>query len=170
MRINFDRLSKLAGLPADSNKKDLNEGAGNYYEADDNDQAEGNVPDMNELMAEEEAEEEGMTMEMEMQMEEDEPQDEMMDEMIEIDEVMLVQELRRAKGIMQESKRRRLSETRKRQIFDKQLKQVIDEEVANVMDEMNLSAGWVYGDNKPKRSRKGYTNQGSMLPGLGFKR
>ena len=93
-----------------------------------------------------------------------------LDEMIEIDEVMLVQELRRAKGIMQENKRRRLSESRKRNMFEAQLKQIIDEEVSNVMDEMNLNSQWVYGDRKPRNSRKGYTSQGSMMPGIGFKR
>mgnify|MGYP003627722926 CR=1 FL=1 len=153
MRINFDRMSRLAGLSTGTNRKSLKEGAEMHYEVEDDAGNEGT--DMDGLMSEEDEEDDA---------------DEDMDEMIEIDEVMLVQELRRAKGIMQESKRRRLSESRKRQIFEKQIKQVIDEEVANVMDEMNLSAGWVYGDNKPKRSRKGYTNQGSMLPGLGFKR
>tara|TARA_R110000824_G_scaffold288234_2_gene476196 strand:- start:385 stop:867 length:483 start_codon:yes stop_codon:yes gene_type:complete len=160
MRINFNRMSQLAGLPAGSNGKSLYEGK-DY------------------AIAEEEAEEtatyEGTALDGldEMDAEDDLPEmDHMedMDEMIEIDEVMLVQELRRAKGIMQESKRQRLSESRRRQIFDKQLKQVIDEEVSNVMDEMNLTAGWVYGDNRPKNSRKGYTNQGSFLPGFGFKR
>jgi hypothetical protein len=174
MRINFDRMSKLAGLSTGTNRKSLYEGAGMHYEADD-DASE----NMDKLMEEDPADE-GMGMYEEdpadegMGMYEDEDEDmpEMnhMDEMIEIDEVMLVQELRRAKGIMQESKRRRLSESRKRQIFERELKQVIDEEVSNVMDEMNLTAGWVYGNNKPRNSRRGYTNQGSMLPGMGFKR
>jgi len=168
MRINFNRMSQLAGLPADSNEKSL-------YEGKDHEMEEEAVAEVEEAATyegtaldgldemEEEVEEEGMMYEDEGMMDEDE-------EMIEIDEVMLVQELRRAKGIMQESKRRRLSESRRRQIFDKQLKQVIDEEVANVMDEMNLTSGWVYGGNKPKNSRQGYTNQGSFLPGFGFKR
>ena len=160
MRINFDRMSRLAGLSTGTNRNSLNEGAGMHYEVDDDTTSE----NMDNLMAEEDDDdEEGMDM-PEMDHMED------MEEMIEIDEVMLVQELRRAKGIMQESKRRRLSESRKKQIFQRQLKQVIDEEVSNVMDEMNLSAGWVYGNNKPRNSRQGYTSQGSFLPGMGFKR
>ena len=162
MRINFNRMSQLAGLPAGSNGKSLYEGKDHEIaeeEVEETATYEGTALDgLDEMDAEE-----GTGM-----YEEDEEVD--MEEMIEIDEVMLVQELRRAKGIMQESKRRRLSESRRRQIFDKQLKQVIDEEVSNVMDEMNLTAGWVYGDNRPKHSRKGYTNQGSFLPGFGFKR
>ena len=163
MRINFDRMSKLAGLSTGTNRKSLYEGAGMHYEADD-DASE----NMDKLMEEDDDADEGMGMYEDE--DEDMPEMDHMEEMIEIDEVMLVQELRRAKGIMQESKRRRLSESRKRQIFERELKQVIDEEVSNVMDEMNLTAGWVYGNNKPRNSRRGYTNQGSMLPGMGFKR
>ena len=133
MRINFDRMSRLAGLSTGTNRNSLNEGAGMHYEVDDDTTSE----NMDNLMAEEDDD---------------------------------AEELRRAKGIMQESKRRRLSESRKKQIFQRQLKQVIDEEVSNVMDEMNLSAGWVYGNNKPRNSRQGYTSQGSFLPGMGFKR
>tara|TARA_R110002153_G_scaffold89235_3_gene218605 strand:- start:640 stop:1131 length:492 start_codon:yes stop_codon:yes gene_type:complete len=163
MRINFNRMSQLAGLPADSNGKSLYEGKDHKTDAEEG-------MEMHE--EEETATYEGTALDGldEMDAEDDLPEMDHMDEMIEIDEVMLVQELRRAKGIMQESKRRRLSESRRRQIFDKQLKQVIDEEVSNVMDEMNLTAGWVYGDNRPQNSRKGYTNQGSFLPGFGFKR
>ena len=95
--------------------------------------------------------------------------------MVEVDEAMLVQELRRAKRIMQENKRRKqLSENRKQQrkqrMFEAQLRTIIDEEVQNVFDEMNYNSGWVYGKNKPKRSRNGYTHQGSYMPGIGFKR
>jgi hypothetical protein len=35
---------------------------------------------------------------------------------------------------------------------------------------MNLNSQWVYGERRPTRSRKGYTHQGSTLPGLGFRR
>jgi len=169
MRINFNRMSQLAGLPAGSNGKSLYEGkdyAIAEEEAEETATYEGTalsgLDEMNH-----DADDASFTANQ-ASFESKEDIDE--DELIEIDEVMLVQELRRAKGIMQESKRQRLSESRRRQIFDKQLKQVIDEEVSNVMDEMNLTAGWVYGDNRPKNSRKGYTNQGSFLPGFGFKR
>ena len=95
--------------------------------------------------------------------------------MLEVDEAMLVQELRRAKRIMQENKRRKsLNESRRRKrqqnLFEAQLKNLIDEEVENVFNEMNLNSQWLYGQNRPTRSRKGYTHQGSFLPGLGFKR
>lgn len=151
MRINFNRLSQLAGIPVGSNLG-LNEG-------------------MEPKMEMEGDKEEAHTYEgtaLDGLMEEDEEMD--MEEMLDVDETMLVQELRRAKRIMQESKRKRLNESRKQNMFEAQLKKIIDEEVQNVMDEMNLTAGWVYGDRKPRNSRRGYTNQGSMMPGIGFRR
>tara|TARA_R100000657_G_C4656610_1_gene100580 strand:+ start:491 stop:982 length:492 start_codon:yes stop_codon:yes gene_type:complete len=163
MRINFDRLSKLAGIPASSNRGNLREGKNH----DDHSE------EMDEMVEMEEMDE---MVEMEEDMYEDsaisgleEEMDEM-DEEIEVDEAMLVQELRRAKRIMQESRRVQSSAQRKQKIFERQLKKVIDEEVQNVMDEMSLNSQWVYGDNRPQRSRKGYTHQGSILPGLGFKK
>ena len=158
MRINFDRLSQLAGLPANSKSGNLNESA--MFTEDDIKGGEGAAVERDPLEELDELEgEEGDTSESAS-----------LDEMIEVDEVMLVQELRRAKRIMQESKRRSLNESRRRNIFEAQLKQVIDEEVQNVMDEMNLTSQWVYGNRRPTRSRKGYTNQGSIMPGFGFKR
>ena len=159
MRINFNRMSRLAGLSTGTNRNSLNEGAGMHYEVDDDTTSE----NMDSLMAEEDPAVEGVGM----YEDEDIPD---MEEMLDVDETMLVQELRRAKRIMQESKRKRLNESRKQNMFEAQLKKIIDEEVQNVMDEMNLTAGWVYGDRKPRNSRRGYTNQGSMMPGIGFRR
>jgi hypothetical protein len=157
MNINFNRLSKLAGLPADGGSKTLNEGK--YSEMDELDGMDG-MDEMADIAY----------------MNEEDPADEGMDEIIEVDEAMLVQELRRAKRIMQENKRRaQLSESRKRQrkqkMFENQLKRVIDEEVQNVFNEMNITGDWVYGStSKPRRSKNGYTHQGSFMPGIGFKR
>lgn len=161
MRINFDRLSQLAGLPANGNRRSLHEGMSPMDAVSEEDVGNEGMDHYNEMVGgldEEEAEKER--------------EDEMshLDEMIEVDEVMLVQELRRAKRIMNENKRRRLSESRRRNMFEAQLKQVIDEEVQNVMEEMNLTGQWVYGDRRPTRSRKGYSHQGSIMPGLGFRR
>ena len=106
------------------------------------------------------------------EMYEEDPVDEMdhdssMDELIEVDERELVQELRRAKKMMMESKRR----TSKKDLQEAQLKSIIEEEVQNVFSEMNLNlnSDWIYGSNKPKRSKQGYSHQGSFLKGLGFK-
>ena len=171
MRINIDRLSKLAGLPAggNSSRRSLREGKEEI-------EAEGTYEGG---LYEEEEEDEPNPMPEAYMTEEDEDMPEMhgtgMDEMVEIDEVMLVQELRRAKRIMQENKRRKIMaesrrRNRKQKMFEAQLREMIDEEVQNVFDEMNYSNGWVYGKNKPRRSRNGYTHQGSFMPGIGFKR
>tara|TARA_B100001093_G_scaffold517609_1_gene599710 strand:+ start:19598 stop:20131 length:534 start_codon:yes stop_codon:yes gene_type:complete len=176
MRINFDRLSQLAGLPTNGNRKSLYEGADHDHKMEMD-----HGHSMEEEREDEDYKYEGSALSGVMEEDEDdepmsepkakkEMMDPKLDEMIEVDEVMLVQELRRAKKIMQESKRRKLNESRKRNMLEAQLKQVIDEEVQNVMDEMNLTAGWVYGDRRPRNSKKGYTNQGSMLPGIGFRR
>ena len=188
MRINFDRLSQLAGLPASGNRGSLHEGAEHGHSMEEEREDEGTYNEMGYHEGEDLEPSEDFTYEgtalsgLEEDEEDDEPMDEpkskkemamgddRLDEMIEVDEVMLVQELRRAKRLMQESKRRSLNESRRRNMFEAQLKQVIDEEVQNVMDEMNLTSGWVYGDRRPRNSRKGYTNQGSMIPGLGFRR
>lgn len=161
MRINFDRLSQLAGLPANGNRRSLYEGKSPM------DAVEGSAFDGVDLNEDDE-EPVGEAAEDEAGLSELDGVD--LDEVIEVDEVMLVQELRRAKKIMNENKRRSLNESRRRNMFEAQLKQVIDEEVQNVMDEMNLTSGWVYGDRRPRNSRKGYTNQGSMMPGIGFRR
>ena len=172
MRINFNRLSKLAGLPSGSSsgRRFLNENADLEQEGAYD---EGMDPMYEDDDAMPPAMEEYSNM---FEAEEDEGEDEDSSEaIVEIDETMLVQELRRAKRIMQENKRRQqLSESRRRQrkqrMFETQLRQVIDEEVQNVFDEMNYSNGWVYGKNKPRRSRNGYTHQGSYIPGIGFRR
>jgi len=165
MRINFDRLSKLAGLPS-SGRRSLNESA--KYESDEPSELE------NENYLYEE--EEGLPFDassLSEKEEEEDPTDE--NQMIDVDETMLVQELRRMKNLMNESKRRkRLAESRRRQrkqaLYEAQLKRVIDQEVKNVIDEMNYNSGWVYGNNRPTRSRHGYSHQGSYISGPGFRR
>ena len=85
-----------------------------------------------------------------------------MEEMIEVDEVELVQELRRARKMIAEAKEQKQS------LQESELKSIIESEIANVMKDLNLTAGWVYGDKKPKSVKKGYVHQGSFLKGIGF--
>jgi len=84
------------------------------------------------------------------------------DEMIEIDEAELVQELRRAKKAMNESRM-----TNSRQLSEQnELKRIIEEEVAYVMSDLNLTSQWVYGKNKPTFSKHGRIT--TAMPGIGF--
>mgnify|MGYP003123742716 CR=1 FL=1 len=163
MKIDLNRLATLAGIDNKSESM-LSEGSDH---------------DANEMMHSMEEEKYDETMHSSMEgMHEDDMEEglyeEDLDEEIEIDEVMLVQELRRAKQIMSESKRQnakkqRLQESRRKRLQEAELKMIIEDEVQNVMKELNLTSSWVYGGNKPKRSREGYTHQGSYLKGLGFK-
>lgn len=156
MKINVDRMARLAGLSKNSSRssRSLNEGMGHDSSMDEMYEDDG-MPPMEEMDHEDDIDE--------MNHEDDIDEDEMID----IDEVELVQELRRARKIMMESKNR----SSKQDLQEAQLKSIIEEEVQNVFSEMNLNlnSDWIYGSNKPKRSKQGYSHQGSFLKGLGFK-
>ena len=199
MRFKMNRLCELAGVPLSSrrgrllrenkekedekdskkeakhSKEDQEEGfdldemsMDDMYEEDEDDDAdEGFRQDLNADF------DEGVDDDyMDESLYEDDDEDDA-DETVEIDEVELVQELRRARRIMQEGKRIAASKKvrRKKALQEAQLKAIIDQEVKNVIKEMdlNLNSGWVYGKRQPKRSKKGYLNHGSFLKGVGFK-
>ena len=152
MKINVDRMARLAGLSKNSSRssKSLNEGMSYDH-----------MEEMDHEKPMEEMYEEDPMEEMY------EEESDFMEEIIEVDEVELVQELRRAKKIMLESKKRKTSQS----LQELKLQKIIEEEVQNIFGEMdlNLNSDWVYGSNKPKRSKKGYSHQGSFLKGIGFK-
>ena len=151
MKINVDRLCELAGLSSEGGTV-LTE-ASNTSLRDDpalSDEAEHRFGKGQLAEGSEEEDEEAM-------------EEEALDEMIEIDEAMLVQELRRAKAMLSEAK------TNKQNLEEAQLRQIIESEVADVMKELNLTGGWVYGENKPQASKKGFVHQGSFMKGIGFK-
>ena len=156
MKIDFNRLNKLAGLPvASKNSRSLNE---SFYvnEADEEKKEEEEKVDEGSYHEKDELEEGHGHHDIE----------ENMNEMIEVDEVMLVQELRRAKKLMAESARR--NNRLKKNLVEAKLKTIIEEEVENVLSDLNLNSSWVYGKNKPSRSRKGGVHQG-FFGGPGFR-
>ena len=173
MRIKVDRLCELAGIPAASYKSSsdnavLKEGKGH------DDAHEGMLDMYNELDQQDEMDDQRVMDEMyghmseeEKAEKEDKKEKDNKDEMIDVDETVLVQELRRARRIMKENKRRQ--NEKKQNLQEMQLRAVIDQEVKNVLKELQLNSGWIYGDKKPTRSKKGYTHQGSFLKGIGFK-
>jgi hypothetical protein len=134
MKINVDRLATLAGIEYSQNT--LREGK--------------SLKDDEQLPKDDSAEDAAES-------------DLDMDEEIEIDERVLVQELRRAKRMLSESKKNQEN------LQEVELKKIISSEINNVLRDLNLNSGWIYGNNKPKRSKKGYSHQGSFLKGLGFK-
>ena len=147
MHINFNRICQLAGVKSESKSRFLRESKemeeeGMHYETDDY------------MMEEEEDQEEGMHYEMADDMQ-DEKKEEDDEEMVEVDIAELMSEIRRAKNIMkiQESKKRR-----SQNLQESRLKNIIAQEVANVLSEMqekHYDNSWVYGSNKPRRSRQG---------------
>ena len=167
MRINIDRLSKLAGLPSAGGRRSLYESAhqdeGDYHnEGDYHYEGEGHLSEVE------------LNFESDSSEEDKDDKDDKGEEVLEIEEAMLVQELRRMKAIMQENKRRKAQAAsrqrrRKQALVEAKLKRVIDEEVQSVLNELQYGSDWMYGDNKPTRSRRGYTHQGSYFKGFGFK-
>lgn len=150
MKINLDRLCKLAGV--DSTQKTLNESSNRSMHEDpalagdaDFRFGQGQLSEADEKELEEEEED--------------------LEEMIEVDEAMLVQEIRRAKKMLAESAKMK---SNKNSLKEAQLRKAIAEEVENVFKELNLTSGWVYGKNTPKNRAKGTVN--TAFPGIGFKK
>ena len=133
MKINVDRMCELAGL-GNSKKSVLNE----------------NVSDTSEVIADLDT---GRSRGEGVESDSDE-------DIIEIDEVELVQELRRMKKLMAESQQRKQS------LQEAELKKIIEQEIANLVKEMNLTAGWIYGKKTPKNSKKGFVNTTFAGPGF----
>ena len=224
MRINFDRICKLAGIPAD--RRSLNEGSRLNWHEDPNLRPEADVQyakgkdpqlfegehskkQMDELgyyeegAHDQEKADEGYHGEksegsydeghghMGMKMRDeghasdhmmDEDMEEMghknekedLDEMVEVDIAELMSEIRRAKKIMKLKESRRAQQIKKQKLQESHLKRIIQQEVQNIISEMqdkeDYDQSWVYGNRKPRHSRKGYTAQGSTIPGIGFKK
>ena len=163
MNIDFNRICKLAGVPAGSSKKVIRENR--YDEMDD-------MQETDEGMYEEEETDEGSYMHEEEETDEGMYEEEDQDEMVEVDVSELMSEIRRAKSIMAENKKRsQRARARKQRIQESNLKRTIAREVQNVLAEMeDHDSSWLYGKRKPRHSKRGYSSQGRTIPGVGFKR
>jgi hypothetical protein len=90
------------------------------------------------------------------------------DDVVEVDEAMLVQEIRRAKKMMAEARQRKLNESKKREsLQETQLRKMIAEEIDGVFKDLNLTSGWVYGKKQPTNRTRGAVN--TAFPGIGFR-
>jgi hypothetical protein len=166
MNIDFDRICKLAGVSGSGNRKVLKEASYEegmmQYEEEEAGKEEG-------MMQYEEEEEAGK--EEGMMQHEEERHDEMDNEVVEVDVGELMSEIRRAKKIMNENKiRAQRVKSKKRKIEENKLKRAIAREVENVLSEMEEhDSSWLYGNKKPRHSKKGHSNQGRLIPGIGFR-
>lgn len=173
MRIDFDRICKLAGVSNNSSRSLMregdysnemdhpSEGMGAYHEAMEEE------ADEAAMMHEELPGDEASEMNYE---EKDVDEEEDANELVDVNIHELMSEIRRAKKIMKmnEAKKQRQS-NRQRRLQENHLKRIIQKEVDNILSEIEeRDSSWMYGNRQPKYSRKGYTNQGRTLPGIGF--
>tara|TARA_R110000751_G_scaffold906_4_gene3016 strand:- start:601 stop:1104 length:504 start_codon:yes stop_codon:yes gene_type:complete len=163
MKINLDRLCKLAGLEGDAGMLSEASNRSMHDDASVSDEAEHRYGS-NQLAEDADMhEDEGMD-DMDEDMDDmDEDMGDMgdMDEIIEVDEAMLVQEIRRARKMISESKK-----ASPKSLAEQKLKKIVAEEVENVMKDLNLTAGWVYGNKKPVNSHRGVVNTAFAGPGF----
>jgi hypothetical protein len=185
MRIDFNRICKLAGINDNSTSRSyLNEGAAHDVEKEGHDHMAYEADDQEEMMKYEaddlhgegdmayEAEESEAE---ESEAEESEAEESEAEEVVEVNISELMSEIRRAKKIIKlNEKKSRDEKSRRQSLKENKLKRVIAREVQSVLAEMQeyneYDSAWVYGDRKPRNSKQGHTAQGSFIPGVGFRR
>jgi hypothetical protein len=145
MSIDFNRICKLAGLASSNKSVGMSRQLNESYVGEGEGENETDEPVMEEYVDEE-------------------VESELDSELVEIDMGELMSEIRRAKRIMKNNK------IKKQKLKETHLKRIIQKEVESVLSEIeDRDSNWVYGKRQPKRSRRGYSAQGSYLPGIGFK-
>lgn len=173
MRIDFNRICKLAGVSNNSSGGNLLSEGAEANKMDHPMDEEYDEAMMHEELPGEESDEG-------MKYEDDHPEaaDEMAmkyeeadaDEMVDVDIAELMSEIRRAKKLIKVNESKERSQKRRQQrIQENHLKRIIQKEVDSILSEIEeKDSSWVYGNKKPQHSRKGYTNHGRTLPGIGF--
>jgi len=146
MNFNLDRIAKLAGLSA--GKASLNEAGNRSYHEDAALSSEADVQWGNQLN-EDEHPDEGYEL--------DEGDDADEDVVLEIDEDMLREEILKMKN------------ARSKKVNEAKARSVIKSELSQIFEELGLGdSSWVYGNNKPRNSKKGRVNL--AFPGPGFRK
>ena len=169
MKINLDRLCKLAGLEGDAGMLSEASNRSMHDDASVSDEAAhrygsnqlSQLAEDADMYEDEHMDNMGEGMDDMDEDVGDMDEDEDMDEMIEVDEAMLVQEIRRARKMISESKK-----ASPKSLAEQKLKKIVAEEVENVMKDLNLTAGWVYGNKKPVNSQRGVVNTAFAGPGF----
>ena len=166
MKINLDRLCKLAGLEGDAGMLSEASNRSMHDDASVSDEAEhrygsNQLAEDADMYEDEHMDNMGEGMDDMDEDMGDMDEDEDMDEMIEVDEAMLVQEIRRARKMIAESRK-----VSPKSLAEQKLKKIVAEEVENVMKDLNLTAGWVYGNKKPVNSQRGVVNTAFAGPGF----
>ena len=156
MNFNLDRIAKLAGLSA--GKASLNEAGNRSYHEDAALSSEADVQWGNQLNEMEHPNEvsdleEGDDLDDGGDL--DEGDDE--DVVLEIDEDMLREEILKMKN------------ARSKKVNEAKARSIIKSELSQIFEELGLGdSSWVYGNNKPRNSKKGRVNL--AFPGPGFRK
>ena len=167
MRFNADRLAALAGLAGGAESNMLTEASNRSMHDDaslkgDAEHRYGKnqlAEDAEIDEEEEEVTEEGLEMDMEEDMEDMSEVQGVFDddEVIEIDESMLRREILK----MRKQKETTVAENKVRQAVRREIQDMFGDKVYS-------DASWVYGTNKPRRSKQGQVAMGAL--GIGFKK
>ena len=156
MNFNLDRIAKLAGLSAGN--ASLNEAGNRSYHEDAALSSEADVQWGNQLNEMEHPDEvsdleEGDDLDDGGDL--DEGDDE--DVVLEIDEDMLREEILKMKN------------ARSKKVNEAKARSIIKSELSQIFEELGLGdSSWVYGNNKPRNSKKGRVNL--AFPGPGFRK
>jgi len=180
MRFDVNRLSVLAGLPASKAQK-LNEASNRSYHDDPSLAAERDIQHGKNQLAEEWGSKKGedpredghdisgnkdYTGDWQEEGKEQDEENEGAELVYEVDAQELKEELAKL--------RTRVHNQRKQTLQEANLKRIIEQEVKNVFKQLedgeldlNITGNWVYGNNKPRNSRKGQIARG--FKSIGFK-
>jgi hypothetical protein len=150
MRFDAGRLATLAGLVDDGNSGLISENV-DAMGVEEAELIGGAGDDTGDDTGDngEEAPEESLASVMEMSGSDD--------EIVEIDENVLRREIMKMKN-------QKLAETKVRQAIRAEIESILSEEG----DDLYSGSSWLYGNNKPKRSRKGSVATGML--GIGFQK
>ena len=157
MRFDVNRLSVLAGLPVAKSQR-LSEASNRSLDDEKTQSIEGEADHRfgSGQLAEERGSDENL----------EEDADKAEETVYEIDEKDLKEELMRLRRMTRRKSSKNIQEA--------QLKSIIEQEVQNVFKDLeegkldlNTSTSWVYGNNKPRNSRKGRIARG--FKSIGFK-
>jgi len=171
MRFDINRLSILAGLPA-SNRQRLSEASNRSMHEDPALKGEDEYRFGKNQLAEECGGKKGDEHKGDGE-EEDEPrgskpgdEDYTNEVVYEVDANELKEELKRIRRMSRKKNAQKLQEAKLKQIIEQEVKNVF-KDLENGKLDLNISAGWVYGDNKPRNSQKGRIARG--FKSIGFK-
>ena len=158
MRFNADRLAALAGVNSGGQSGMLNEASNRSYHDDASLAGERDLQHGKGQLAEADDAEDLETEGQHSGGDEEDPSADVPELPVEIDESMIKREIIKMKNQRQKA----VAENKVRQAVRREIREMFGTEKKVYSD-----SSWVYGDNKPTRSKKGFVAHGAL--GVGFK-